>query len=152
MGILRHAYVFIDECYSARTRLWPSVAKELSLFRNLMPLATGDIKSPWDTRVMCTDASLSGSAVLETQLSSMEASSIGRWDERWRFRREDGAQVAPREVALDSSMVFEDVSTVLPLVDGEVFGDLEVDVNFPDAPPYFLQQDRWHLLWNAPIL
>ncbi|CAK9080024.1 unnamed protein product [Durusdinium trenchii] len=33
------------------------------------------------------------SAVLETQLSSMEASSIGRWDERWRFRREDGAQV-----------------------------------------------------------
>ena len=25
MGIMRHCYVFIEECYDRRVRLWPSV-------------------------------------------------------------------------------------------------------------------------------
>ena len=151
MGILRHAYIFIEESYNKRVRLWPSVAEEMRVFRSLMHLAVGDFKAPWDPLVMCTDASLSGYAVLEQQAGAMQSSAIGRWDERWRFRREDGSRVAPREVALESKDVFTDVATVLPLVDGEVFGDIEIDVDFPDVPSQTLQPHLWRLLWNAPI-
>ena len=35
MGILRHSYVFIEECYEKRTRLWGSVVNELWMFRHL---------------------------------------------------------------------------------------------------------------------
>ena len=39
--------MFIENSYDRRQRLWPSVVRELELFRNLMPLATGNMRSGW---------------------------------------------------------------------------------------------------------
>lgn len=96
MSILRHAYIFIEQQYTTRTRLWKSVASEMELFRVLMPIAVGDFSTPWGQHMLCSDACLSGYAVMESNLLSQASASVGRWDERWRFRRTDGARVAPR--------------------------------------------------------
>ena len=54
-------------------------------------------------------------------------------------------------MALRSMDVFEDVETVLPVAEGEVFGDVAVAENFPEVPPELLDQEEWHLLWRAPF-
>ena len=90
MSILRHAYVFIRQTYDRRQRLWKSVAKEMQIFRGVMVLGVANICSQWDNQVLCTDACLSGYAVLESCHSSQVAADLGRNDECWRFRREDG--------------------------------------------------------------
>ena len=152
MCVLRHSYVFIESRYSTRQRLWPSVKKELEIFRGLMALGTADLFAPWDSGGFCTDACLSGYAVMRGDLSALEASGIGRCDERWRFRRGDGAKVAPRSRALDTSAVFSDPITVKPEITGEILGELEEVPDFPEVGKKFLEPDRWRLLWRAPIL
>ena len=151
MCILRHSYIFIEKCYKSRQRLWKSVAYELELFRVLMPVALGDFRSRWDSEMLCTDACLSGYAVMSSSHDAEVTRRVGRWDERWRFRRTDGARVAPREVLHDTSGVFEDPLTVKPLVEGEVFGDVEIDPLFPDVPQSLMDREHWHLLWCSKI-
>ncbi|CAK9091403.1 Protease PrsW (Protease responsible for activating sigma-W) [Durusdinium trenchii] len=151
MSILRHAYVFIRRFYHQRHRLWASVALELRIFRGLMALGTANVFAAWDGQPICTDACLSGYAVMESQHSSQEVASLGRYDERWRFRWGDGRKVAPRSQALDTSKVFEDPKTVLPEVTGEVFGDLELVAGFPEVGHDFMNEKAWHPLWNSHI-
>ena len=150
-SIFRHVYQFIEKCYTVRCRLWKSVAEEVEIFRALMPLGVADFKASWDQTVLCTDACLSGFAVMGRTLDPGAVGAIGRHDERWRFRRQDGAVVAPRERALDSTRVFDDPRTVLPDVDGEVFGDVEMVENFPEVPREILETSCWNLLWNTPM-
>ena len=63
MGILRHCYVFVQASFKKRQRVWKSVAKELQIFKGLMALGFSDIFSGWSSRMLCTDACLSGYAV-----------------------------------------------------------------------------------------
>lgn len=114
MSVLRHCYVFIEQSYDRRQRLWPSVAKELELFRVLMPLATTNFFSEWDPNMLCTDACLSGYAVMESNHGWEASAAVGRFDERWRFRRSDGSKAAPRAEALEGLDVFLDPITVKP--------------------------------------
>ena len=151
LSVLRHVYQFIQECYEHRTRLWPSVVREIELFRCLMVLGVGDMRAEWSDRVFCTDACLSGYAVMSRKLSRNLVRSVGAEDERWRFYRAPGSNVAPRETALLGLDVFEDVDTVRPRVDGEVFGDLTVDDSFPEVPVKVLRQEDWRMLWRAPF-
>lgn len=151
MSILRHAYVFIRQTYDRRQRLWKSVAKEMQIFRGVMVLGVANIFSQWDNQVLCTDACLSGYAVLESCHSSQVAADLGRNDERWRFRREDGQKVAPRAEALDTSKVFEDVRTVKPDIEGEVFGDFQLVPTFPNVNPDLMDKSFWHRLWKPPM-
>ena len=72
---------------------------------------------------------------MESSHSSQEAAVHGLFVERWRFRWGDGRKVAPPSKALDTSLVFEDPLTVIPGVNGEVFGDLEMDPSFPEIDP-----------------
>ena len=151
MGIMRYVYIFIEQSYEKKQRLWRSVAREISMFRRLMPLAIASMKSPWDHSMICTDACLTGYAVMESNHSSAISAEVGVHDERWRFKRQGGKDVAPRLRALDTSRVFEDVRTVKPEVDGEVFGEWEVDPSFPDVPFEYMNEEHWHLLWNTRI-
>lgn len=96
MCILRHSYIYVQRSYTKRQTLWPSVRRELRQFRGLMVLGFADIFSGWDGQPLCTDACLSGYAVMEGQLSAEEAARVGRVDERWRFRREEGVRIVPR--------------------------------------------------------
>ena len=75
MSLLRHCYVFIDECYDKRTRLWPGVVQELRWYRAIMPLATANIFSPWNRAVFSTGVCLTGYAVCSANPKMEEARS-----------------------------------------------------------------------------
>ena len=68
VSVLRHVYQFVQECYTSRTRLWASVVREIELFRCLMVLGVKDMMSTWSEQIFCTDACLSGYAVMSRQL------------------------------------------------------------------------------------
>lgn len=150
MGILRHTYVFVRQCYHHRRRLWRSVIQELEVFRGLLPLIHANIFAPWDGEPLCTDACLSGYAVVQGEVDRETVAAIGRSDERWRFRRGEGSKVAPRAVALAGADPLSDVRTVKPEVDGEVFAGAIEDEEFPEVPPHVFQE-KWKTLWNSEI-
>ena len=77
LSVLRHVYQLIQECYASRTRLWPSVIREIELFRCLMVLGVKDMRSVWSEHVFCTDACLSGYAVMGR---SIDAATVRRID------------------------------------------------------------------------
>lgn len=151
MGILRRAYVYIESSYSRKQRLWKSVADEIEMFRCLMPLANANIRAEWDGEPLCTDASLSGYAVMVGDHSSAEVAAHGRNDERWRFKRQEGRAFAPRARALDSANVFDDPLTVKPDVEGEVPAPWVLDESFPEIAPNLVDETRWKKLWNSRI-
>ena len=151
MGIIRYAYAFIEKNYTRRTRVWGSVLQELYHFRHLMVLGFGNFKQAWSDTIFCTDACLSGYAVMSSVQGSDTARTLGRHDERWRFRLGSGKHLAPRRQALDTSMVFEDPLTVKPEVDGEVMGHVEVDPRFPDVEPSVMSQEKWRRVWCCPV-
>ena len=151
MGILRHSYTFIEQCYKQKVRLWKSVANEIWLFRALMPLGTADVFAEWDPQPLCTDACLSGYAVMEGDHTSAELAVIGRQDERWRFKLDGGQRRAPREIALEHADPLHDPNTVLPSVDGRVEQTLVSDRNFPEVPHSFMACERWKKVWNSRI-
>lgn len=110
-----------------------------------MPIAISNFHAQWDENFLCTDACLSGYAVVESCHPAEDTASIGR------LERPDGRPVLPREQALHTCDVFSDPLTVKPLVDGEVFADYEMDPGFLDVPSRLLSAQDWKLLWRSPI-
>ena len=151
MGIMRHCYAFIERNYEVRTTLWGSVRQELYMFRHLMSLGQGSIKQEWGPTMYCTDACLSGYAVMSSVQGKATVREIGRNDERWRFRLGEGYVNAPRRQALDTAGVFSDPLTVLPEVDGEVPRPVELSPLFPDVLPEVMEASRWSRSWCTPI-
>ena len=98
-----------------------------------------------------SDASFSGYAVGEgINLSCDEVENIGKWDERWRFKRANF--VAPRSQSLQPAELLdplEDVRTCRADVDGRVDVGLTLDPSFPDVPNEALSSDRWKVLWAS---
>ena len=148
MGLLRHSYVFIEECYDRRARLWPSVVEELWWFRALMPLGVANFFSSWSPVAFATDACLTGYAVCQAELGVDEVRQAGCEDERWRFFRGEGERLAPRAAALDTAGVFDEILSVRPETDGALPGSIELNPAFPEVPEEMLREDRWHQLWN----
>ena len=151
MGIMRHVYVFIEQNYERRVKLWKSVAEELWIFQQLMVLGINEMRAVWDPYVMCTDACLTGYAVMESVGPVTDVDHIGRLDERWRFKRARGNVLAPRFHALHHDAIFEDVDTVLPRVSGEVLGEVTIDEQFNEVRRCMMAPENWQLLWRSPI-
>ena len=149
--VLRHVYIFIEQNFSRRKRLWGCVREELWIFKNLMVLGFNNMKAQWDGRLTCTDACLSGYAVMEMKESMDTAPGIGRTDERWRFKRAKSRFIPARVHALQSNDVFEDPSTVLPEVAGEVLGDVDLVDDFPEIPAKYMDRSQWYLLWRSKM-
>ena len=63
-SVLNHSYDFVQKGFEARRPVWRSVARELGLFRDLMVLGFARLDLPWSPGVLCTDACLSGYAVM----------------------------------------------------------------------------------------
>ncbi|CAE8590746.1 unnamed protein product [Polarella glacialis] len=147
LSVLRQVYIFIEKCEEQPQRLWPSVAHEMRLARGLLPLVCANLRSPWDKQPLMTDACVSGYAVCEGDMSAGEVKQVGQFDERWRFKRVAAASIAPRARAQAAADVFDDVTTVRPLVDGEILGEAEMDESSPDVDGEMLRESRWKTLW-----
>ena len=64
LAIFSAAYVYIKRVGARRARLWPSVARELRLAADLLPLVQADVSRPCLPCLIQTDASPSGSGMV----------------------------------------------------------------------------------------
>ena len=78
----------------------------------IIPLLVTDLAKPWADEVMCSDSSTEGLGVCVRLGDAEEISTIGSWQERWRFRRLDPSEWKPRCRALDELAEITDPRTV----------------------------------------
>lgn len=70
---LHHSYRFIRVRKNYRSQLWPSVIRELLVAVALLPLLSANLRRDFVDRVVCTDASEIGGAVLSKPSERTEA-------------------------------------------------------------------------------
>lgn len=86
--------------------------QECYIFAGIVPLLHADLRRPWGNDVHCTDASPDGFGICSMTASLSEVSHVGRWNERWRYRRLPPEQWQPRKRALGADLL-GDISTVV---------------------------------------
>lgn len=161
LRIFHATYRFIQECYSKRARLWPSVAREAKWACWLLGLCSADLRKPWHDRLTASDASLSGIAVCSRDLPVREIRDIARYKEAWRFKVNDRV-VNPRKSALPSTEKveilhpspqrdpFSDPSTVKPLsVESE--DPFVLNYDFPEISSEVMDKDNWQFRFNVQM-
>ena len=120
-----------------------SARQECFIFAVLVPLLTSDLKLPWASQVVCTDAYPEGFGICEAELSLERVKATGRRQERWRYKRSSPDSWKPQERAgaLD---FLKDFSTVSG---GSVQenASYEFDGEFPEVPHDVLVPGRWSL-------
>ena len=94
MGIFRSAYDFAAKDFK-RKELWPSAN----------PMLVSDLRLPWSQVVTVTDASPGGFGICEREFAAEEVERVGRWQERWRYKRTPIEDWAPRRRALDDPLI-----------------------------------------------
>ncbi len=110
MALFRRLYDFVQS--NCKPRYLNSLEqRECRVFAGILPLLVADLRLSWDTTVTATDASPSGWGICERFLPSDQVEEIGKWHERWRYRRLDPSEWQPRQRAL-SRCVFTDPLTV----------------------------------------
>ena len=57
LRVFASVYTFARRHYERSTRIWPSVARELRLFADLLTLVFQDVKAAWSPDVIATEAS-----------------------------------------------------------------------------------------------
>ena len=102
MGIFRAAYTFIQDSYDIKQPLWASAAREFAVAGRVLPLVRSSITCEWDSTVVSTDASTTGWGCTSTVRPISEIREIGVWEERWRFRRLEPCEWAPRRRAIEA--------------------------------------------------
>ena len=111
MSVFRYLYDFVENC--TEPRMLSAVERnECLVFSGIIPLLFADLRKPWSLTLTASDASPEGYGICETIVSPEEGASLGDWWERWRFKRLEPEQWAPRRRALRPD-VFADVSTVV---------------------------------------
>ena len=81
LSVLNHSYGVIHAHYDESVP-WVSLCQELQRLGQLLVLARTDPTGEWDTRVMISDACLTGFAVCETDCPACDVGNVGRWHER----------------------------------------------------------------------
>ena len=89
---------------------------ELRTAAGILPLLQTNLRRPWSPEIVCTDASPSGWGVCRAPIKASRAAEMGSWNDRWRYRRLDPDEWAPRRRALDGygKDPFLDLSSVDP--------------------------------------
>ena len=100
LSVPRAIYNFIRDCYCMPTRVWPSVRYECISMSNIVMHLRANWSRPWSDIATCSDASPNGIGVGERVASVTQIASIGRWNEKWRFKRLDPHEWCPRSRAL----------------------------------------------------
>eukprot|EP00438_Fugacium_kawagutii_P025342 Skav236504 [mRNA] locus=scaffold78:316727:320924:+ [translate_table: standard] len=142
MCIFRHLYDFIQADGPPRL-LSRSEIEEVKIFIGLVPLLFGNIRLEWSNTVTATDASPYGYGICERSMSTEEVRSMGRWQERWRFKHLDPSEWRPRDRA-EGRCPLTDVRTARPFYSPPSIDELyEVDGNFPEVPIEVAEFSTW---------
>lgn len=118
--------------------------REVEIFIGLIPLLVGDLKRPWSTGLLCSDASPNGYGICERFLPSSDVEQLGRWQDRWRYRHLDPAEWQPRQRAAGRD-VLGDISTARAFPVEYTVEDYYAYNNFfPEVPSDVLDPSMWH--------
>ncbi|CAK0896604.1 unnamed protein product [Prorocentrum cordatum] len=123
LSLLSASCVFVSKCYARRVRLWPSVRRELTWVRALLPLVWADLRGAWAPSVMAVDASMTGLGAVERSADPHDVGRIGRVRGRWRFKEHELVAEGSRARALREGAVG--------------------DSPFPDVPSDFCRAASW---------
>ena len=96
LSCFRAVYDFTRRHYHTPRTLWPSVYDELRAAFALLPVLTVSWCTPWSSTMGCSDASLFGYAVHESDCKLSLVTEVGAWSDRWRFRLGAGTRRPPR--------------------------------------------------------
>ena len=142
MSVFRRLYDFVERADGPRL-LSKSEREECLIFSGLIPLLFADLRKQWSETVHCTDASPDGYGVCTRSLDAKHVESMGRWNERWRFRRLEPDEWGPRRRALGLDP-FSDGDTVLGT--GAMFDEIDemgTNENFPEIPFEVTHPSHW---------
>eukprot|EP00971_Amphidinium_carterae_P292669 5810320-Amphidinium_carterae.1 len=99
LSTFRATYSFLNKFRGVRsTRLWPSVRRELLIYRGMIPLMRANIRLEVSNTVFCTDASGWGFAVCAKSCPSTDVCEAVKRNDRWLFSRES-ERVSLRDLA-----------------------------------------------------
>ena len=132
---------------SGPRRLTPSEQRECLIFAGIVPLLVGDMRREWSSTVTChcTDASPQGFGICERELDHDAVVGLGRWQERWRFKRLPPESWKPRERALGLDP-FRDVDIAIARGVGENCSTLDSyvqDDSFPKVRRDVMGPSKW---------
>ena len=96
MSIFHRLYKFAQSTSGPRP-LNNKEKVECFVFAGIIPLLFADLRRDWSDEVHCTDASPDGFGVCSTFASVDEVQNVGRWNERWRYKRLQAARLAATE-------------------------------------------------------
>lgn len=145
LAIFHRVYQFIRSSYLVAVEIWPSVRSELKAFMGICFLMTQDWWRQWNTHVTSSDSSLSGFGACKSIWPKELVASVGRVQERSRFRR-IGSHAA-RESAL-SAAGFHRVDGEWGPIDAPMSKRLEqagwgIDSTFQEVPAGCLKGNLW---------
>ena len=66
LSVFKSAYTFVLRKFQKTRRLWKSVLREFQTAAGLLPMIQVDFRTPWRNVVHCSDASLFGMAIHQT--------------------------------------------------------------------------------------
>ena len=87
LSCFRAVYSFVQAGYSQPHRLWPSVVRELRIFRGVLPLLLRRLDACTDTTVRLFDACETGHASVAGVWGQERVDKHVCWHERWRYKR-----------------------------------------------------------------
>ena len=144
MSVFWHVYDFVQRNCSPR-KLTPSEQQEVRTFLGLVPWLFGNIRLEWSPVGTCTDASPVGYGICERSMETSEVRSMGRWQERWRYKHLDPAHWKPRDRAQGRDAL-GDLHT-LTCVLFPVYPSFDelymLDGNFPEVPKQVTDFSAW---------
>ena len=142
MSVFRRLYDFVEHCKVPR-RLTSQERQECLVFAGLIPLLFADLRKQWSNTLFCTDASPDGYGVCCREVERSTAESLGRWNERWRFKRLGPEEWAPRRRALGRDPFVDGITVVGD--DGEYDSIEQVGLNedFPEVPLDVVDSSHW---------
>ena len=142
MPIFRRLYDFVHSSCQPR-RLTLLEQSECKIFIGILPLLVANLRRQWADVITATDASPEGWGICERDCDCSFVAQMGRWHERWRYKRLDVADWKPRERAFARN-VFSDLQTVgLPFDPGDDYDNYVMDEEFPEIPFSVLKPSFW---------
>ena len=137
MSVFRRLYDFVEHCKVPR-RLTSQERQERLVFAGLIPLLFADLRKQWSNILFCTDASPDGYGVCCREVERSTAESLGRWNERWRFKRLGPEEWAPRRRALGRDPLVEGITVV-----GGDSIEQGLNEDFPEVPLDVVDSSHW---------
>lgn len=102
-----------------------------------------DMRREWADVATCADASPSGYGVCEQKVSPEQARSLGRWQERWRFRRLPPSEWKPRERWTGRDPFSDPLTVTGGLAEVDDLENYVSNGDFPEVPSEFMHPKSW---------